>query len=851
MKHAPLPVDAVLPSVLAALDSAGAAVLVAAPGAGKTTRVPPALLDAPWRAGRSILVLEPRRLAARSAARRIAHELGAPIGGRVGWRMRRDTRVSPATELELVTEGVLTRMLQEDPALESVAAVVFDEFHERHLVADTGLALVLESRAVLRPDLRVLVMSATLEAEPVAALLGDAPIIRSDGRTFPVETRWAPPRPGQRLEGHVAGVVRGALTEREGDALVFLPGAAEIRRVQQALSAGALPPGTDVVPLFGALDGDAQDRAIAPAPPGRRKVVLATSIAETSLTIEGVRIVVDAGLARVPRYSPATGMSRLETIRVPRPSADQRRGRAGRVAPGICWRCWAEHDELALPQAAVPEIRHADLAPLALDLAVLGVREPASLAWLDAPPAAAYAEARRLLARLGALDAHGQLTAHGRAMAELGVHPRLAHLVLRGAERGEGALAADLAALLEDRDILSRDAGPGRPPADLALRLDALAGRDTGHRVALGLRIDAERVAAVREQARALRAAVGVRGGGRGSVRGSGHAPGDAEGAGDLLALAYPDRIARRRGDAPGRYVLSGGGGVTLAPDDPLASHEWLVVAETDGRREDAQVYAAAATDEAVIRGHHAALVETRAEVAWDDAAGRIIARERERLGQIVLRERPLREVDPVARTAALVDALSARGIARLPWSDAARRVRERLAFARALEGDAWPDVSDAALDASRHAWLSPALADARTLEDVARADLGEALLALVPWPERRRLDTLAPTHLEVPSGSRLPVDYADPAAPALAVRVQELFGSADTPRVGDGRVPVTLHLLSPAHRPVQVTRDLAGFWRTSYFDVRKDLRGRYPRHPWPDDPMATPPTRRAKPRGT
>ena len=843
MERAALPVEAVLPSVLDALATAGAAVLVAAPGAGKTTRVPPALLAAPWRDDRTILVLEPRCLAARAAARRIAHELGASVGGLVGWRMRRDTRVSAASRLVLVTEGVLTRLVQEDPALETVAAVVFDEFHERHLVADAGLALVLESRAVLRPDLRLLVMSATLDAEPVAALLGGAPIIRSEGRVFPVATRWAPPRPGQRLEGHVAGVVREALAERDGDALVFLPGAAEIHRVGQALAAGPLPPGTEVVPLFGALDGDAQDRAIAPAPPGRRKVVLATSIAETSLTIEGVRIVVDAGLARVPRYSPATGMTRLETIRVPRPSADQRRGRAGRVAPGICWRCWAEHEEPALPQAAVPEIRQADLAPLALDLAVLGVRDPAALAWLDAPPTAAYAEARRLLARLGALDATGQLTAHGRAMAALGVHPRLAHLVLRGTALGMGALACDLAALLEERDLLRRDGGPGRPPADLTLRLDALHGRDAGHRMALGLRADAERAAAVRDQSRALRAAAGIRGGVAEAAT--------AEVVGDLLALAYPDRIARRRGDAPGRYRLSGGGGVTLAADDPLAAHEWLVVAETDGRREDAQVYAAAATDEAAIRRHHGDLVETRAEVTWDDTAGRVVARERESLGALVLRERPLRDADPAARTAALVDALSARGLARLPWGDAARRLRERLAFAHVLEGPPWPDVSDAALDAARQVWLAPALADARTLDDVARVDLAEALLTLVPWELRRRLDAIAPTHLEVPTGSRIPVDYGDPAAPVLAVRLQELFGSAETPRVGGGRVPVTLHLLSPAHRPVQVTRDLAGFWRTSYFDVRKDLRGRYPRHPWPEDPLAAPPTRRAKPRGT
>lgn len=836
----PLPVDEVLPQVLAALEAHGTAVLVAAPGAGKTTRVPPALLSAAWRGDRTILVLEPRRLAARAAARRIAAECGATIGGLVGWRMRRDTKVSPATRVELVTEGVLTRLVQEDPALESVAAVVFDEFHERHLVADVGLALVLETRAVLRPDLRVLVMSATLDAEPVSALLGDAPVIRSDGRVFPVTTRWAPPRPGQRLEGHVAGVVRDALAERDGDALVFLPGAAEIHRVQRALHAGPLPAGTEVVPLFGALDGDAQDRAIAPSPPGRRKVVLATSIAETSLTIEGVRIVVDAGLARVPRYSPATGMTRLETIRVPRPSAEQRRGRAGRVAPGICWRCWAEHDEAALPAAMAPEITQADLAPLALDLAVLGARDASGYAWLDAPPAAAFAEARRLLTRLGALSPDGALTAHGRAMSALGIHPRLAHLVLRGAAQQAGALACDVAALLDDRDIVRRVEGPGRPPADLSLRLDALHGRDAAHRVALGVRVDDDRVPAVRDAASALRRAAGVR-----------ERTTDSAGAGDVLALAYPDRIARRRSGARGRYVLSGGGGVMLAPDDPLAEHEWLVVAETDGRRDDAQVYLAAGTNEATIRAHHGALIETHREITWDAVAERVVARELECLGAIVLRERTLQQVDPAERTAALLGALVARGIDRLPWSDTARRTRQRLAFARSVDGDAWPDVSDNTLAARITEWLGPLVAEASRLEDVARVDWHEALMALVPWSLRARLDEIAPTHVEVPTGSRIPVDYTDPAAPVLAVRLQELFGSADTPRVGNGRVPLTLHLLSPAHRPVQVTRDLAGFWRTSYFDVRKDMRGRYPRHPWPDDPLAAPPTRRAKPRGT
>ncbi|MDX2185145.1 MAG: ATP-dependent helicase HrpB [Gemmatimonadaceae bacterium] len=847
MRPNPLPIDDALPALRQALDARGAVVLVAPPGAGKTTRVPPALLSAPWRAGGRIVMLEPRRLAARAAARRIAAELGEAVGGLVGWRMRRDTKVSRDTVIEVVTEGILTRMVQDDPVLDGISAVIFDEFHERHLAADLGLALVRQTRELLRPELKVVVMSATLDAAAMATALGDAegpaPVVESAGLSFPVETRWVAPRPQQRVEGHVAAVVRDALRERDGDALVFLPGAPEIHRVARALAEGPLPPGTEVLPLFGALDGDAQDRAIAPAPAGRRKVVLSTSIAETSLTIEGVRIVVDAGLARVPRYSPATGMTRLETIRVPRPSADQRRGRAGRVAPGICWRCWADYEEPALAAVTVPEIRDADLAGLALDLAVLGIHDPATLSWVDAPPAAAFADARQLLGRLGALDAAGALTAHGRAMSALGLHPRLSHLVLAGIAMGQGPLAADLAALLDDRDPIRRDDGPGRAPADIRLRLEALRRTgDAAHVSALRLRVDHDQLARLRETARAIRQSAGYRDAPR--PRG-GDADADIDAVGDLLALAYPDRIARRRSEQRGRYLLSSGGGVALPPDDPLADAEWLVVAETDGRREEATVYLAAPVDDAAIRTHHADLITTHRDVVWDDAAGRVTGRDVERLGALVLRERTLSPIPPALRVTALLGALRARGVARWPWPDGAQRLRERLAFAHQLEGGAWPDVADAALLATLDDWLAPFVGDARTFDELGRIPWADALRARVPWDVVRRLDTLAPTHLEVASGSRIAVDYSDPAQPVLAVRLQELFGQTDTPTVGEGRVPVLLHLLSPARRPVQVTRDLAGFWRTSYFDVRKDLRGRYPKHAWPDDPLAAPPTRR------
>jgi ATP-dependent helicase HrpB len=851
MRPSPLPIDDALPALRQALDARGAVVLVAPPGAGKTTRVPPALLDAPWRGGGRIVMLEPRRLAARAAARRIASELGASVGGLVGWRMRRDTKVSRETVIEVVTEGILTRMVQDDPILEGISAVIFDEFHERHLAADLGLALVRQTRELLRPDLKLVVMSATIDAAAIAAALGDAqgdaPVVQSAGLSFPVETRWVAPRPQQRSEGHVAAVVREALREREGDALVFLPGAPEIHRVMRALAEGPLPPGTEVMPLFGALDGEAQDRAIAPAPPGRRKVVLSTSIAETSLTIEGVRIVVDAGWSRVPRYSPATGMTRLETIRVPRPSADQRRGRAGRVAPGICWRCWAEYDEPALAAVVVPEIREADLAGLALDLAVLGIHDPAALSWVDAPSPAAFAEARALLARLGALDASGALTAHGRAMSAMGLHPRLAHLVLAGIAMGQGALAADLAALLDDRDPIRRDDAPGRAPADLRLRLEAMHRTgDAAHLSALRLRADHDQLARLRESARAIRQSAGFREAPRPRT---GDATPDIDAVGDLLALAYPDRIARRRSDARsdrrGRYLLSSGGGVALPPDDPLADAEWIVVAETEGRREDAQVYLAAPVDDIAIREHHAALITAHRDVVWDDAAGRVTGRDVERLGAIVLRERTLSPIPAELRVAALLGALRERGVARWPWPESALRLRERLAFVHRLEGSPWPAVGDADLATTLEDWLAPFIGEARTLDDLARIAWADALRSRVPWDVARRLDTVAPTHLEVASGSRIAVDYSDPAQPVLAVRLQELFGETDTPTVGDGRVPVTLHLLSPARRPVQVTRDLAGFWRTSYFDVRKDLRGRYPKHAWPDDPLAAPPTRR------
>ncbi|MDB4949330.1 MAG: ATP-dependent helicase HrpB [Gemmatimonadetes bacterium] len=843
MSH--LPIEDALPELRAALSDAGAAVLQAPPGAGKTTRVPPALLGERWMAGQRMVMLEPRRLAARAAAARMASTLGERVGDTVGHRMRMDTRVGPRTRIEVVTEGVLTRMLQSDPALEGVGLLIFDEFHERSLNADLGLALTLQSRAVLRPDLRILVMSATLHGAPVAELLGGAPVITSEGRAWPVETRYLDRAVEGRLPPAVASAVRRALdADAEGDVLVFLPGAGEIRQVESMLVDGGLEANVRVAPLHGSLPAQMQDLAIAPSAPGRRKVVLATSIAETSLTIEGVRVVVDCGWMRVPRFAPRTGMTRLETVRVSRASADQRRGRAGRVGPGVCWRLWPEHLHASLPAHGTPEILDADLAPLALELAAWGVADPAERSWLDAPPTAAFSQARELLRELDAVDPAGSITAHGRRMAELALHPRLAHMLLRAKEIGHGAVACALAALLGDRDVLRTDGGPAE--ADLRLRLHALrnTGRGGGSAFVAGGRVDREGVRRAAAEAQRWRRELRISSDIRGEVD-------EDAAAGLVLAFAYPDRIAQRRPGGGGRYLLRNGRGASFAGPDPLAAEPYLVVPELDGQGRDSRVYLAAPVTPAELEEHFGGQVTTEESVAWDADARAVRARRRERLGAIVLREATLRDPDPAAVAAAMLDGIRAESVDALPWTDAARRTRERIAFLHHAESTAWPDVSDSALADSLDDWLAPHLHGIRTADDLRALDLSAALLALLPWDRRAALDELAPTHVTVPSGSRIPVDYSDPAAPVLAVRLQEMFGLADTPRIARGAVALTLHLLSPAHRPVQVTRDLAGFWRGSYFEVRKDLRGRYPRHPWPDDPLAAPATRRAKPRGT
>lgn len=828
-----LPIDAVLGDIRSTLASSPCAVLVAPPGAGKTTRVPLALLDEPWAAGGKILVLEPRRLAARAAARRMAQTLGEAVGGTVGFRTRLASEVSRRTRIEVVTEGIFTRMVLDDPELSGITAVLFDEFHERSLDADLGLALALDSQRGLRDDLRLLAMSATLDGARVASLMGagaPAPVIESEGRAFPVETAYLGRDPRAPIDRQMADAIRRALDREDGSILAFLPGAAEIRRTETLLLEQVRDPAVDIVALFGALDAAEQDRAVLPAPAGRRKVVLATSIAETSLTIEGVRVVVDSGLARVPRFEPDVGLTRLETVRVSRAAADQRRGRAGRTEPGVCYRLWSEGETASLPAFATPEILSADLTGLVLDLARVGVREPAALPFLDPPPAPAVTEAKALLRLLGALDAEEAVTSLGRLMARLPLPPRLAHMVAIGAERGAGRLGAEIAALLVER-------GLGGDSVDLPARLDGFR-RDRSRRAE-----DSRRLAARWAEMAGREAATGE--------HGDGAPPSPAA----LLALAFPDRVAKAREGRPGetqvRFLMANGRGAVLEGTSPLARAPFLAVAEASGRAEGARITLAAALPAEEMEALFADDITSGLEIAFDPAAMAVRAREVRRLRALVLAARP----QPVPADAETARAL-ARGIAdadigRLPFSAASRQWRERVMFLRAAEGEPWPDLSDAALAASAEAWLAPFLTGRTSLADITGADVGNALHALLPYELTARLEAEAPTHFTAPTGSRLAIDYGAEGGPAVEVRVQELFGLTAHPAIAGGRVPLTLALLSPAHRPIQVTKDLPQFWRGSWRDVRSDMRGRYPKHPWPENPAEAPPTTRAKPRGT
>ena len=843
-----LPIDEIIPSLRAALAVRTVGVLEAPPGAGKTTRVPLALIDEPWLAGTKVVMLEPRRLAARAAASYMASILGEEVGQTVGYRVRGETRISKRTRIEVVTEGVLARMLSSDAALEEIGLVIFDEFHERSLHADLGLALVLETQRHLRDELRVLVMSATLDGVAVSALLADesgpAPVLRSEGRMFPIDTHYRAPRRDERVEATAARVIREALDATEGDVLVFLPGAGEQRRVAERLS-GDVMNGVRVHTLHGSMPLAEQDAALAPAPVGTRKVVLSTSVAETSLTVAGVRVVVDCGLSRVPRYDASAGLTRLHTVRVSRASADQRRGRAGRTAPGVSYRLWDQHEDHTLLPSTRPEIVDADLSSLALELADAGISDPTTLRWLDVPRAGPFAQARALLAQLGALDEVGRITPHGRRMAALPLQPRLAHLAITAAARGALPLGAAIAALLEERDIVRYDGLP--PQSDMRLRTELL--RRDGAQGAGGVAVDRDGVRRVRQTADDLA---------RRAAGGSGSAPSraawDDADTGALLALAYPDRVAQRRSGAEPRYLLRNGSGAVLAKHDALHDAPYLAIADLESTSPEARIVRAAPITLEELREDFGEQFVRVQLVEWDERTKAVRARKRTMLGAIVIDDVVWTDADPAVVLQAVVGAIRAQlarsGIEALPFSQAASRLRERMAFVHAHD-ESWPDVSVAALSASLEDWAGPYLDGVRTWAQLASVDWHDALQSLMPWPQRSALERLAPAHLEVPSGSRIALDYSDPIAPVLAVKLQEVFGWTSTPMLMDGRVSLTLQLLSPAQRPVQVTRDLAGFWRSSYFEVRKELRGRYPRHPWPEDPLTAEATRRAKPRGT
>ncbi|AND92966.1 ATP-dependent helicase HrpB [Bradyrhizobium diazoefficiens] len=817
----PLPIDAVLDDLSRTLEAHNAAVLVAPPGAGKTTRVPLALLDAPWAKGKKIIVLEPRRIAARASADRMAKSLGERAGETVGYRVRFGSKISRATRIEVVTEGIFTRQIMDDPELSGVAAVLFDEFHERSLDADMGLALARDAQTGLREDLRILVMSATLDGARVAKLLGEAPVVESEGRAFPVETRYLGRKADAPIERQMADAIASALRADGGSVLAFLPGAAEIRRTQNFLGERVQDASIEIVPLFGALDAAAQDRAIAPAPKGTRKVVLATSIAETSLTIEGVRIVVDSGLARVPRYEPDIGLTRLETVRASRAAVDQRRGRAGRTEPGVCYRLWDEPQTASLAPYTQPEILSADLSSLVLDLAQWGVTDPAALSFLDPPPQPAWKEAKSLLSELNALDGDGRITAEGKSLRALALPPRLARMIVDSHRAGAGGDAAEIAAILTER-------GLGGDSADLEHRRDQFR-RDRS-----------PRASSARDLARRWASQVAA------SEK---EGPQEDLSTGLMLAYAFPDRVARNRGN--GSFVLANGRGAAVEQTSSLARAPYIAIGEMTGTAASGRILLAAQITEDDIERHFAEHIETVDEISFDRGAMALRARRKRALHAITLSEATL-AVSPSEETARIfADGLIAAGLDRLPWSKAAEQWRDRVMFLRKAEGDSWPDLSDDGLIVRRDDWLVPALYDKIALKDISAGDLSDALMALLPWEMRARLDREAPTHFEAPTGTVLAIDYEAEQGPTIAVRLQELFGLNTHPSIAAGKVPLVLELLSPAQRPVQVTRDLPGFWRGSYAAVRSDLRGRYPRHPWPEDPANALPTRRVKPRGT
>ncbi|MEP1932042.1 MAG: ATP-dependent helicase HrpB [Roseibium sp.] len=814
----PLPIDAVLPALCDALETNANAVLVAEPGAGKTTRVPLALLDADWRKDGKILVLEPRRLAARAAARRMASELGEKVGQTVGYRVRMETKVSAKTRIEVVTEGVFTRLILEDPELAGIAAVLFDEFHERSLDGDLGLALALDVQSALREDLRILPMSATLDAASIAGLLGNAPVIESKGRSFPVQTLYLGRSSRERIEPQVVRAVQKALADETGSILVFLPGQGEIKRTADFLN-GKVPGYCQVAPLYGGLDSRAQDAAINPAPVGTRKIVLASAIAQTSLTIEGVRVVIDSGLARVPKFEPQTGLTRLETVRVSRASADQRRGRAGRTEPGVCYRLWDEAQTVALPDAESPEILEADLTGLVLDLSAWGTLNASDLSFPDQPPQAAWNEAITLLRDLHALDTSGRLTRDGKALANLPLHPRLAHMVIEGTKRALGYTASLVALLLSETGLGGRD-------PDIRNRLRSLR-NDKSQRAKDGRTL----------AARWLKLA-----GGSGTSL-------DIESAGFLLALAYPDRVAQARGQI-GRFRLANGRGAELAAEHSLSGADFLTVADIQGKAASGRIQLCAPISKSEIEDLFAADIQVEDDVQLTKD-GIFKARRVTRFNAVELKSVAISTPAPEAIQRALIAEVHRRGISRLPWSKEQQRLRRRVAYVRENGDDSVPDLSDKVLTETLAVWLGPFLLGCASVSAIDTGLLGSALASLLPYDASNTLDRQAPSHFTAPTGSKVSIDYGAAAGPTLSIRVQELFGITSHPAVCDGRLPLILELLSPAQRPIQITKDLPGFWAGSWADVKADMKGRYPRHPWPDDPTSAAATRRVKPRNS
>ena len=833
-----LPIETIIPKLQRAVSEHRNTVLTAQPGAGKTTHVPLALLKEPWLANQRMIMLEPRRLAARAAAHRMAVTLGEQVGETVGYRIRLDTRIGPTTRIEVVTEGILTRLLQHDPSLNGYGLVIFDEFHERSLHADVGLALCLESQKILREDLRLLVMSATLDCEKVARLLDHAPIIKCEGQSFPIDTHYLETPCSTSVETTVVQTVKRALTDHSGNLLVFLPGIAEIRRVERGLHAMNLGANLHVVSLYGNLSQQDQDRAIQLPPHGQRKIVLATNIAETSLTIEGICIVIDMGYARVAKFDPRSGMSRLDTIKVSRDSADQRQGRAGRLEPGTCYRLWTAAEHHALLQRTPPEMLEADLSSLTLELARWGTTDPNELSWLDLPPMGAYAHAKDLLKQLGALDEHGHITSHGTQMADMPLHPRLAHMVLKAKQLKMQSLACDIAVLLSERDFLKTQ--PGDRNTDLRTRMDFLS---AAQNITHDRSVDRVALQRIHQSTEQLKRQLNLK------TVPSHHRQSDLDKVGLLLAFAYPDRIAQCQNRKEHRYRLANGRGAYFSEPQALSAEDYLVIAQLDGGQQWARIFLAAPISLDALEEHCPELIRQVEFVTWDHRASAVSARQQRRLGEIIVQDQPLAHADPDQVTMALIEGIRQQGIVCLPWTKELRNWQARVNFMRNVSGEeaGWPDINDQHLLDALEDWLGPYVSGVFRLDQVNRIDLRKPLHALLTWKQQKELDQLAPTHVLVPTGSRIPLDYCSHEIPILAVRLQEMFGQKDTLKIAGGKVSVMIHLLSPARRPVQVTQDLASFWKSSYQDVKKELKGRYPKHHWPDDPLRAEPTKRTK----